>query len=156
MPSSRDPYGKSVTDALPPPPFDPPGPPGPPLLDDDATDEHDVVGADGDDADVDNDELWRASAHAKGFRVRLPIALLVIAIVALAGIWGGAKLNARNQTNDFAAAAQQFLAARQGAAGGAGGQGGGGGGQTPGTGNAQRGAGGFGGGGGGGGGFTVG
>jgi hypothetical protein len=93
------------------------------------------------DADIDDelDDEWNTSSDAKGFRVRVPIALLLLAFVALGGIWGGAKLQARNAPTDVAtrggaaAAGGQFAGAQTGGtgqangAGGQRGQGGGGG-----------------------------
>jgi hypothetical protein len=40
----------------------------------------------------DIDDKWKEDGPPKGVRVRLPIAIAVIAVVALVGIWGGAQL----------------------------------------------------------------
>jgi hypothetical protein len=41
---------------------------------------------------TDIDDKWKEDGPPKGVRVWLPIALAVIAVVALVGIWGGAQL----------------------------------------------------------------
>lgn len=42
------------------------------------------------------DEKWAADGPAKGIRVRVPIAVAVLAVVALLGVFGGAQLKSSN------------------------------------------------------------
>src|SRR5262245_55079704 len=64
----------------------------------------------------DESDEWPAATHAKGVRVRIPVALLLLGVVAALGIWGGAKL-ATNNTASVATGTGTL-----GAAAGAGGQ----------------------------------
>ena len=49
------------------------------------------------------DETWAASGPAKGIRVRLPLAIAVLAVVAMLGIFGGAQLKSSNASATVAA-----------------------------------------------------
>lgn len=63
------------------------------------------------------EEPWLTGGPAKGVRVRVPAALLVLAAVALLGIWGGAKLGPAPSTT-AAGGAPTGLAGGAGRAGG--------------------------------------
>ena len=52
----------------------------------------------------DNSELWPSSGPAKGFRVRLPIAIAALVVVALAGAAAGASLKKNPSTTSQAGA----------------------------------------------------
>src|SRR2546422_4057479 len=52
----------------------------------------------------DNSELWPSSGPAKGFRVRLPIAIAAVVVVALAGAAAGASLKKTPSTTSQAGA----------------------------------------------------
>jgi hypothetical protein len=69
-----------------------------------------------DDQDDLDDESWLDTTKQKGFRVRLPFAALALGVAVALGIWGGAKLEAGQNTPIAATAA--------GALGGAAGRGG--------------------------------
>jgi hypothetical protein len=49
------------------------------------------------------DESWLATTTPKGLRVRLPLAALALGIALAGGIWGGAVLQAHQQTGITAA-----------------------------------------------------
>lgn len=48
------------------------------------------------DPNLPSDEKWAAEGPAKGIRVRLPLAIGVLAVVAMLGIFGGAQLKSNN------------------------------------------------------------
>ena len=53
------------------------------------------------------DEQWHTDGPQKGVRVRLPIAIAVIAVVALVGIWGGAQLKGNKASASVTSTAGQ-------------------------------------------------
>src|SRR5581483_6315126 len=53
---------------------------------------------------ADDGELWPSSGPAKGFRVRLPIAIVALVVVALAGAAAGASLKKTTSTTTQAGA----------------------------------------------------
>ena len=55
-------------------------------------------------ASADDGDLWPSSGPAKGFRVRLPIAIAALAVVALAGAAAGASLKKTTSTTTQAGA----------------------------------------------------
>jgi hypothetical protein len=57
-----------------------------------------------DDPDEFDDESWLASSQPKGVRVRLPLAAMILGLALVLGLWGGAKLEARQQNPTPAAA----------------------------------------------------
>src|SRR2546427_4050156 len=67
----------------------------------------------------DSSELWPSSGPAKGFRVRLPIAIAAVVVVALAGAAAGASLKKTPSTTSQAGAISNNRAG--GTFGGAGG-----------------------------------
>jgi hypothetical protein len=54
----------------------------------------------------DIDDKWKEGGPAKGVRVRLPLAIAVIAVVALVGIWGGAQLKGNKASANVATSGQ--------------------------------------------------
>lgn len=70
-----------------------------------------------------DDDLWPAHAQRSGLRVQLPTAILVVLLVAAAGIWGGATLEKRHGSGTTAATSSGLAALRaartRGAASGA-------------------------------------
>jgi hypothetical protein len=83
--------------------------------------------------DVD-DESWLSTSQAKGIRVRMPLAALMLGLVLAIGLWGGAELQAsQNATAATPAAVPGGGPGRGGGGGGAGGAGGGAGGGLSGT-----------------------
>ena len=75
------------------------------------------------------DETWAAGGAAKGIRVRLPLAIAVLAVVAMLGIFGGAQLKSSNASATVASTGgttrnRGQFSGGPGGAGGAGGRGG--------------------------------
>src|SRR5690349_15900757 len=72
------------------------------------------------------EENWAAEGPPKGVRIRVPIAIAVVAVVALLGIWGGAQLKGDNTTATVTAGQGGGQGGRgRFGSGGPGGQGGG-------------------------------
>jgi hypothetical protein len=63
-----------------------------------------------------DDESWLASSQPKGVRVRAPLAALVLCLAVALGIWGGATLQASQ--NSTATTAAAFTAGGGGRGGG--------------------------------------
>ena len=62
-------------------------------------------------------ENWAADGPAKGIRVRLPLAIAVVAVVALLGIFGGAQLKSDNASATVGARRRRGTGRRQFSAG---------------------------------------
>jgi hypothetical protein len=74
-----------------------------------------------DNPDESDDESWLASSQPKGMRVRVPLAVLTLALAVILGMWGGAKLEARQNPATVTATATATSAGRAGGAFGGGG-----------------------------------
>ena len=69
----------------------------------------------------DIDDQWQTENQPKGLHIRLPIAIAVVAVVALVGIWGGAQLKGNNASASVTASGQGPRTGQRGnGAGGAG------------------------------------
>jgi Domain of unknown function (DUF5666) len=71
-------------------------------------------------------DVWPAHAAAKGIRLRWPTAVLLVALIAGGGIWGGAALQRshnNSSSSSLASALASRFSGRTGATGGSGGTG---------------------------------
>jgi hypothetical protein len=73
-----------------------------------------------DELDGYDDESWLASSHPRGVRVRIPLAALTLGLVLALGLWGGASLQASQNSAAVPAAAGAFPAGGAGRGGGGG------------------------------------
>jgi hypothetical protein len=89
------------------------------------TDSEPIDAAGPDELDDIDDESWLSTSQAKGMRVRVPLAALTLGLVLAIGLWGGAELQASQNSTAPAAAALPAGGAGRGG-GGAGNAGGGG------------------------------
>ena len=61
-----------------------------------------------------DDDLWPAHTHRSGVRVQLPTAILIVLLVAAAGIWGGATLEKHHGSSTATASSGSLAALRAG------------------------------------------
>ncbi|MEY2406048.1 MAG: hypothetical protein QOF97_937 [Acidimicrobiaceae bacterium] len=66
------------------------------------------------------DQAWSSTGPPKGIRVNIPIAIAVVAVVAMLGVWGGAQLKGGSASATVAAGGQGANGAARGYGGGAG------------------------------------
>jgi hypothetical protein len=64
--------------------------------------------------ELDDDESWLAATHPKGMRVRMPLVALTLGLAVALGVWGGAKLEASQNSTTATAAAPGGGAGRGG------------------------------------------
>jgi hypothetical protein len=90
------------------------------------TDTEPIDAARSDELDDVDDESWLSTSQAKGIRVRMPLAALMLGLVLAIGLWGGAELQANQNPTAATTAAVPGGGAGRGGGGGGGGAGGGG------------------------------